>query len=106
MARCAFCSTTILFGGKRVGDHVFCNGRCLLRGRPLLLADDSTNDLWDAMDALREDMLVLADELHELRAAMSETNERLDFSERTMVQMREAQQASSSGEGREQTSKD
>ncbi|TAK74788.1 MAG: hypothetical protein EPO12_19835 [Aquabacterium sp.] len=32
MAKCAYCSTTILFGGKRNGDLRFCNDKCLQGG--------------------------------------------------------------------------
>jgi hypothetical protein len=32
MAACAYCQSTILLGGKRVGDDRFCNDRCLASG--------------------------------------------------------------------------
>jgi hypothetical protein len=32
MASCAYCNTTILFGGKKQGDLRFCNGECQQRG--------------------------------------------------------------------------
>lgn len=32
MASCAYCNTTILFGGKRRGDLRFCNAECEQRG--------------------------------------------------------------------------
>lgn len=32
MAKCAFCSSTILFGGKRQGEARFCNAQCEQRG--------------------------------------------------------------------------
>lgn len=32
MASCAYCDTTILFGGKRHGDLRFCNDKCLAAG--------------------------------------------------------------------------
>ena len=38
MARCSACGTTILFGGKRVGDFRFCSDKCLARGRYLTFA--------------------------------------------------------------------
>ena len=38
MATCATCGTTILFGGKRVGQYRFCSDKCLARGRPLTFA--------------------------------------------------------------------
>ena len=39
MATCSACGTTILFGGKRLGDLRFCNDKCLARGRYLAAAD-------------------------------------------------------------------
>ncbi len=32
MAKCAFCSSTILFGGTRQGEARFCNAKCEQRG--------------------------------------------------------------------------
>lgn len=32
MAACAFCNTTILFGGRRQGNQRFCNAECEQRG--------------------------------------------------------------------------
>lgn len=39
MAACAYCNTTIILGGKRVGDYRFCNDRCLAKGRVLVEAE-------------------------------------------------------------------
>lgn len=39
MASCAYCSTTILFGGKRNGDLRFCNDKCEQKGALALIAD-------------------------------------------------------------------
>ena len=33
MATCASCGTTILFGGKKIGDKRFCDDKCAARGR-------------------------------------------------------------------------
>jgi hypothetical protein len=90
--RCAFCNSTILFGGRRVGEYVFCNSRCLLHGRPFLQADQqaAVADLNEALRELRDDLLLLADEVQQLRTAVGEANERVDFTERALVQLREA----------------
>lgn len=92
MAQCAYCSATILFGGQRAGDYVFCNARCLLHGRPLLLANDRVDvaDLDQTVRDLREDLLIVVDELQQLRASLNEANERIDFTERALVQLRGA----------------
>ncbi len=39
MASCAYCSTTILFGGKRNGDLRFCNDTCEQKGALSLIAN-------------------------------------------------------------------
>jgi hypothetical protein len=39
MASCAYCNTTILFGGKRNGDLRFCNEKCEQRGSLSLVAN-------------------------------------------------------------------
>ncbi len=39
MATCSSCGTTILFGGKRLGDFRFCSDKCLARGRYLTVAE-------------------------------------------------------------------
>jgi hypothetical protein len=39
MASCAYCGTTILFGGKRINDLRFCNEKCLASGAHLTVAD-------------------------------------------------------------------
>ncbi|HTO91838.1 MAG TPA: hypothetical protein VMJ70_11965 [Candidatus Sulfotelmatobacter sp.] len=38
MARCDFCGTTILFGGRKQGDLQFCGPRCQQQGVALALA--------------------------------------------------------------------
>jgi hypothetical protein len=35
VASCAYCASTILMGGKRVGDARFCNAKCLANGQLL-----------------------------------------------------------------------
>jgi hypothetical protein len=39
MASCAYCNTTILFGGKRSGELRFCNEKCLQKGSLSLVAN-------------------------------------------------------------------
>lgn len=38
MAKCAYCGTTILFGGRKAEDLRFCNDKCLASGQVLLVA--------------------------------------------------------------------
>ncbi len=38
MAKCDYCSSTILFGGKRQGDLHFCNAKCNSRGTLLAVS--------------------------------------------------------------------
>ena len=38
MAKCDYCGSTIIFGGKRQGDLRFCNDRCLGNGGLLLVS--------------------------------------------------------------------
>ena len=38
MASCAYCGSTILFGGQTVGNMRFCNARCRSKGRVAQLA--------------------------------------------------------------------
>src|SRR5690242_16200146 len=38
MARCAYCESNILFGGKRLGEDRFCNDRCLAYGSAITRA--------------------------------------------------------------------
>lgn len=90
MAQCAFCSARIIFGGKRLGDDVYCNARCMLQGRAIAVAEGGDNEIWDMITEMRDEMLVLAEELQELRTALSEANERVDFAERALVQLRES----------------
>jgi hypothetical protein len=92
MTRCAYCNSTILFGGLRVGDHTYCNTRCRLRAQTLHLppADRDVADLHAIITALHEDLLHLADEVHETRTALAEINERVDFLERSVSQLKAA----------------
>ena len=39
MASCAYCSTTILFGGKRDGELRFCNDKCAQKGSLAIVAN-------------------------------------------------------------------
>ena len=45
MAQCAYCGSTIAFGGKREGELRFCNANCLEKGRPLIIAQNIPDDL-------------------------------------------------------------
>jgi len=92
MARCASCNRTILFGGHRLGEYRFCSPRCLLLARPGLVPNEQggAGDTQDAIGCLREDIMLLVDELQQQREALSEAQERVDFLERTIVQLREA----------------
>lgn len=38
MAACGACGTTILFGGAKLGDERYCNGRCAQRGQLLSIS--------------------------------------------------------------------
>ena len=38
MASCAYCNSTILFGGSKAGNLKFCNNECLSKGQLVLLA--------------------------------------------------------------------
>ena len=38
MAKCAYCGTTVLFGGKKIEDITFCNDTCLSKGKIALVA--------------------------------------------------------------------
>ena len=39
MATCAYCGTTILFGGKRIDDLRFCNEKCRANGAHVAVAE-------------------------------------------------------------------
>jgi hypothetical protein len=45
MAKCAYCSSTLLFGGKKEGEFRFCNEECRRKGRVLLLAHEIPDDV-------------------------------------------------------------
>lgn len=45
MAKCAYCGTTVLFGGKKVEDLTFCNDKCLENGQVALIAKQVPDDL-------------------------------------------------------------
>lgn len=47
MAKCDYCSTTILFGGKRHGDLRFCNDQCQQKGHLAVLSQQVPQDLVD-----------------------------------------------------------
>jgi hypothetical protein len=65
-------------------------------GRSLAQADAQAHrgDARDTVRELQEDIVALAEEVQRQRALLSEANERIDFLERALVQVREtAQQA-------------
>lgn len=45
MAKCAYCGTTVLLGGKKVEDFTFCNEKCLSNGQIVMVAGSVPNDL-------------------------------------------------------------
>jgi hypothetical protein len=90
MAQCASCNATILFGGHRVGEYRFCSPRCLLMARPSVAEANLAGEVKDEVQQLREDLLLVVDELQQQRSAHMELHERLDFLERAVVQLREA----------------
>ncbi|MEP6573776.1 MAG: hypothetical protein ABJD11_13820 [Gemmatimonadota bacterium] len=92
MAVCAFCNTRIVFGGRRVGEQVFCNAHCLLNGRAQMVVTDQASvvDLREAVRELRDALLVLAEEVEQQQTTIGETAERLDFAERALAQIRNA----------------
>lgn len=45
MATCGYCSTTILFGGKRDGTTKFCNDKCLQQGQLVSIASAIPSDV-------------------------------------------------------------
>jgi hypothetical protein len=47
MAACAYCGTTILFGGVREGHLRFCNQRCHQAGQMLRMCDDLPQEMVD-----------------------------------------------------------
>lgn len=99
MTRCSHCNATILFGGIAVGGLRYCNARCRLRARSLLAITDPTDvtDLHNIITALHEEVLQVAEEVHELRAALAEVQERSDATEHAVAQLRESRPPGSSG---------
>ena len=45
MAKCAYCGTTILFGGVRDNDLRFCNQECQQKGHALVLSREIPQDI-------------------------------------------------------------
>ena len=45
MAKCAFCNTSILFGGRKQGDLRFCNSECERKGAVASFASQVPDDL-------------------------------------------------------------
>ncbi len=45
MAKCDACGSTIIFGGVRQGNYLFCNNNCLEKGNLLILADQIPLDI-------------------------------------------------------------
>jgi hypothetical protein len=92
MTRCSYCNATILFGGIEVGEKRYCNARCRLKARSLLSITDPTDvsDLHAIITALHEELLQVADEVHALRGALAEAQERVDYLERSVAQLKSA----------------
>jgi len=89
MAQCANCNALILFGGHQAGEFRFCSARCLMLARPSLDAGDLAADITDDVGQLRDDLMLLAEELQQQRTAQVEMNERVDFLERVLAQLRD-----------------
>ena len=89
MAKCAFCNKTIVFGGRRVGEQLFCNAECLIHGRQLGAIDEHSDvaGLREAVRNLRDALLVVAEETEQQRTLLNEVTERLDFAERRLAQL-------------------
>jgi ribosomal protein L24E len=45
MAKCAYCGSTILFGGKQASALRFCNDKCLGKGQIVLIAGSVPDDV-------------------------------------------------------------
>jgi hypothetical protein len=90
MAQCTQCGATILFGGHRFGEYRFCSARCVVLGRPLLLAQDRADTRGDEgeLTELREHVGIIIEELQQQRVAIGELQERIDFLERALAQVR------------------
>jgi hypothetical protein len=97
MAQCANCRATIIFGGHRLGDYRFCSSRCLMEARPTLMAEGSADvgGGKDELSQLREDLITLAEDVHQLLTAQEGVQERVDFLERALFQLREEVRAAS-----------
>jgi hypothetical protein len=89
MAKCSFCNKTIVFGGRRVGELLFCNAECLIHGRQLVTIDENADaaGLREAVRDLRDALLVVAEETEQQRTLLTELTERLDFAERALAQL-------------------
>lgn len=45
MAKCTYCGSTILMGGKKEGELRFCNDQCLHKGALMTVADQVPDDI-------------------------------------------------------------
>lgn len=92
MAQCTQCGATILFGGHRFGAYRFCSARCVVLGRQLLVAQDRADVHGDEGDLaeVRENVSIVIEELQQQRVAVGELQERVDFLERALAQLRTA----------------
>jgi hypothetical protein len=95
VGNCGVCNATILFGGHRIGDTVFCSGRCLILGRSLVQPERQTDAgiSLEAIRELREDVAALADDVQRQHDLLTDATERVDFLERALVQLREVHSA-------------
>src|SRR5512140_2590260 len=55
MASCAVCNTTIVFGGKKLGERRYCSDKCLQKGQVWLLAAErvTEEDVRRAVEEMR-----------------------------------------------------
>ena len=93
MSSCAVCNATILFGGQRVGELIFCSARCLILGRSLYeqhLEREPASDS-PSIREIREDLIALAEDLQRQQWLLTETAERVDVLERLLTRSREAE---------------
>ncbi len=88
MAACAYCNATILFGGRRVGEYQYCSTHHALLGRSLVQAAEASEH--GGVRELNEELIALADEVERQRVALADAQERIDFLERALVQLRDA----------------
>lgn len=90
MPRCANCGAMVIAGGVRDGDTLYCGEVCRHRSRSNVRSDDQLDvaGFRELVRELRDDVSALQDEVERQREALSQSDERLDFLERTVMQLR------------------